>query len=182
MDALMCIDDLQCKKGLQLLAEPVGRETLIKRYGANAELIEKMGDLFGISGICHILGAIKTAKYYNFGKDDLIFTAATDSLDRYYSVIDEMAAQYGKLDEAAAVGRVEGVFHAAGTDWVLEGTKDVRERWHNLKYYTWVEQQGKSVQELDAQRDPQWWIGHQQRVQEIDKRLNALREAEAQKV
>ncbi len=182
MDALMCIDDMQCKKGLQLLAEPTGRETLIKRYGANPELIEKMGDLFGISGICHILGAIKTAKYYGFGKDDVIYTAATDSLDRYYSVIDEMAAHYGKLDEAAAVGRVEGVFHAAGTDWVLEGTKDVRERWHNLKYYTWVEQQGKSVQELDAQRDPQWWVGHQQRVQEIDKRLNELRETETQKV
>ncbi len=181
MDALMCIDDMQCKKGLQLLAEPTGRETLIKRYGANPELVEKMGDLFGISGICHILGAIKTAKYYGFGKDDVIYTAATDSLDRYYSVIDEMAAHYGKLDEAAAVGRIEGVFHAAGTDWVLEGTKDVRERWHNLKYYTWVEQQGKSVHELDAQRDPQWWIGHQQRVQEIDKRLNELREAEAQK-
>lgn len=182
MDALMCIDDMQCKKGLQLLAESMGRETLIKRYGANPELVEKMGDLFGISGICHILGAIKTAKYYGFGKDDVIYTAATDSLDRYYSVIDEMAEQYGKLDEAAAVGRVEGVFHAASTDWVLEGTRDVRERWHNLKYYTWVEQQGKSVQELDAQRDPQWWIGHQQRVQEIDKRLNELREAEAQKV
>ena len=182
MDAMMCIDDIQCKKGLQLLAEPIGRETLIKRYGANPELVEKMGDLFGISGICHILGAIKTAKYYGFGKDDVIYTAATDSLDRYYSVIDEMAEQYGKLDEAAAVGRIEGVFHAASTDWVLEGTKDVRERWHNLKYYTWVEQQGKSVQELDAQRDPQWWIGHQQRVQEIDKRLNELREAEAPKV
>ncbi|MCA0453323.1 MAG: pyridoxal-phosphate dependent enzyme [Chloroflexi bacterium] len=182
MDAMMCIDDIQCKKGLQLLAEPVGRETLIKRYGANPELVEKMGDLFGISGICHILGAIKTAKYYGFGKDDVIYTAATDSLDRYYSVIDDMAAQYGKLDEAAAVGRVEGVFHAAGTDWVLEGTKDVRERWHNLKYYTWVEQQGKSVEELDAQRDPQWWINHQQRVQEIDTRLNALRAEEAQKV
>ncbi|MBI1280293.1 MAG: pyridoxal-phosphate dependent enzyme [Anaerolineaceae bacterium] len=181
MDALMCIDDMQCKKGLQLLAEPVGRETLVQRYGANPELIEKMGDLFGISGICHILGAIKTAKYYGFGKDDVIYTAATDSLDRYYSVIDEMAAHYGKLDDAAAVGRIEGVFHAAGTDWVLEGTKDVRERWHNLKYYTWVEQQGKTVEELDAQREPQWWIGHQQRVQEIDKRLNELRVAEAQK-
>ncbi len=182
MDAMMCIDDIQCKKGLQLLAESIGRETLIKRYGANPELVEKMGDLFGISGICHILGAIKTAKYYGFGKDDVIYTAATDSLDRYYSVIDEMAEQYGKLDEAAAVGRIEGVFHSAGTDWVLEGTKDVRERWHNLKYYTWVEQQGKSVQELDAQRDPQWWVGHQQRVQEIDARLNELREAEVQKV
>ncbi len=181
MDALMCIDDLQCKKGLQLLAEPIGRETLVKRYGANAELVEKLGDLFGISGICHILGAIKTAKYYGFGKDDVIYTAATDSLDRYYSVVEDMATEYGKLDEAAAVGRIEGVFHAASTDWVLDGTREVRERWHNLKYYTWVEQQGKSVEELDAQRDPQWWIGHQERVQEIDTRLNAVRQAEAQK-
>ncbi len=176
-DALMCIDDLSCKKGLQLLAEPLGRETLVKRYGANAELIARMGDMFGISGICHILGAIKTAKYYGFGKDDVVVTAAADGLDRYYSVMHEMAHQYGKLDEATALGRIEGVFHAVKTDWVLDGTRDVRERWHNLKYYTWVEQQGKSVQELDAQRDPQWWVEHQQKVQAIDERLVALRQA-----
>jgi cysteine synthase len=178
MDALMCIDDVACKKGLQLLAEPLGREILVKRYGADEALIEKLGSLFGISGICHILGAIKTAKFYDLGEDEIVVTAATDSLDRYYSVMDEMAAHYGKLDEAAAVGRIEGVFHAASTDWVLEGTPAVRERWHNLKYYTWVEQQGKSVQELDAQRDPAWWIAHQQKVHEIDVRLSALRSSQ----
>jgi cysteine synthase len=175
MDALMCIDDMACKKGLQVLAEPLGRETLVKRYGADTALVEKLGSLFGISGICHILGAIKTAKFYGLGEEDIVVTAATDSLDRYYSVMDEMATRYGKLDEAAAAGRIEGVFHAATTDWVLEGTPSVRERWHNLKYYTWVEQQGKSVQELDAQRDPAWWMAHQQKVHEIDARLTALR-------
>ncbi|RMG82556.1 MAG: pyridoxal-5'-phosphate-dependent protein subunit beta, partial [Chloroflexi bacterium] len=54
-------------------------------------------------------------------------------------------------------------------------TPDVRERWHNLKYYTWVEQQGKTVEELDAQRDPQWWLEHQQRIADIDARLAVLR-------
>ena len=53
----------------------------------------------------------------------------------------------------------------------MEGTREARERWHNLKYYTWVEQQGKSVEELDAQRDPDWWLEHQARVAEIDRRL-----------
>jgi cysteine synthase len=62
------------------------------------------------------------------------------------------------------------------TDWIMEGTRAARERWHNLKYYTWVEQQGKTVQELDAQRDPAWWESHQQRVQDIDARLTTLRE------
>lgn len=175
VDAVMCIDDLACKKGLQVISEEVGRETLVKRYGADPAVVEKMGDLFGISGICNMLGAIKTAKYFKFGKGDVVMTAAADSIDRYYSVMDDMRAQYGALDEAAACGRIEGIFHAAKTDWVSPGNMEMRERWHNLKYYTWVEQQGKTVQELDAQRSPEWWLAHQAKVQEIDARLLASR-------
>jgi len=177
-DAMMCIDDMECKLGLQVFAEATGRETLVKRYGLDAALVEQLGPLFGISGICNILGAIKTAKYYDLGKDEIIVTVATDSLDRYHSVMDDIAQAYGHLDEAATVGRVEGIFHGMRTDWIAEGTREARERWHNLKYYTWVEQQGKTVEELDAQRDPAWWVEHQQRVPEIDARLAALREAE----
>jgi cysteine synthase len=178
MDALMCIDDMECKKGLQLLAEPQSRQILINRYGVVVALVERLGSLFGVSGICNVLGAIKTAKYYGLGKGDVIATIATDSLDRYYSVMGDMAARFGTLDEAGAVGRLEGIFHAARTDWVLNGTPEVRERWHNLKYYTWVEQQGKSVEELNAQRDPEWWIEHQQRVGEIDVKLTQARETQ----
>jgi cysteine synthase len=176
VDALMCIDDMSCLRGLQLLAEPVGREALVKRYGADEALVERLNGVFGISGICHILGAIKTAKYYGFGKDDVVVTAATDGFDRYPSEIDKLRAREGALDEARAVGRIEGVFHGQKTDWVQDGTRFNRERWHNLKYYTWVEQQGKSVQELDAQRDPTWWRAHQQRVAEIDARLAEVRQ------
>jgi len=118
VDALMCIDDMSCVRGLQLLAEPIGRETLVKRYGVNAALVERLGECFGISGVCHILGAIKTAKYYGFGKGDVIVTAATDGFDRYPSEMDKLGAHEGALDEAAAVGRLEGIFHAQKTDWV----------------------------------------------------------------
>ena len=175
MDALMCIDDEDCKKGLQLLTEERSRRVLADRYGADPEIVEQMATHFGISTICNILGAIKTAKYYDYGEDDLIVTVATDALDRYYSVMDNMAQQYGTLDEAAAVGRIEGVFHGMKTDWIMPGTHEARTRWHNLKYYTWVEQQGKTVEELDAQRDPDWWQEHQARVQEIDSRLATVR-------
>jgi hypothetical protein len=96
-------------------------------------------------------------------------------MDRYYSIMESMVAQHGLLDEAAAVGRIEGVFHGAKTDWILPGTRDARARWHNLKYYTWVEQQGKRVEELDAQRDPVWWEAHQNRVKDIDAQLAAAR-------
>jgi cysteine synthase len=175
MDAMMCIDDLECKMVLQVLAEEVGRQTIAKRYHVDLTVVEQLGTLFGISGICNILGAIKTARYYHMGKDDVIVTVATDAMDRYYSVMDSMAECYGRMDEAQSVGRIEALLKGQRTDWILPGTAEVRQRWHNLKYYTWVEQQGKSVEELDAQRDPQWWIDHQTRVLEIDRRLNALR-------
>ncbi len=176
MDALMCIDDEACLRGLQLLAEDAGRQTLVQRYGADEALVEKLGDMFGVSGICHILGSIKTAKAYDLGADDVVITAAADSLDRYHSVIARLQNQHGKLDEAAAAARIEGVFHGVSTDWVQHATPHIHQRWHNLKYYTWVEQQGKTVHELDAQRDPSWWHGHQQMVQEIDERLLASRQ------
>jgi cysteine synthase len=102
-------------------------------------------------------------------------TAAADSLDRYYSIVAMMQKKHGKLDEAAACGRIEGVFHAAKTDYVQHATSNIHQRWHNLKYYTWVEQQGKTVKELDAQRDPAWWVEHQNMVAEIDERLAAAR-------
>ena len=105
------------------------------------------------------------------GSDDVVVTVATDAMERYGSVMTHLLETEGALDEARATAIVDGVFRRAGTDWVMEGTREARERWHNLKYYTWVEQQGKTVAALDAQRDPEWWVGHQERVAEIDQRL-----------
>jgi len=107
---------------------------------------------------------------------DLIVTVATDGLERYGSVMAALRQAEGPLDEAQALAIAEGVFHRAGLDWILEGSREARERWHNLKYYTWVEQQGKTVAELDAQRDPAWWQAHQRQVAEIDALLLAQRD------
>jgi hypothetical protein len=75
-----------------------------------------------------------------------------------------------------AVGYVESIFHGAKTDWIKDGTPDARRQWHNLKYFTWVEQQSETVEELDAQIDPEWWIKHQRLIPEIDARIGAARE------
>ena len=179
MDALMCIDHMESLFGLQLLAEPAAREAVEKRYGLDEGLMECLGEIFGISTICNIIGAIKTAKYYDYGPDDLIVTVATDGLERYHSVMDRVQQEHGALDEAMAVAHVENIFHGAKTDWIMRGTPEARTRWHNLKYYTWVEQQGKTVEELDAQKDPAWWEEHQQMVDDIDDRLIKLREERA---
>jgi len=49
-----------------------------------------MSTLFGISGVCNVLGAIKTARFYGFGANDTIVTICTDNIDRYHSVMEEM--------------------------------------------------------------------------------------------
>ncbi len=174
MDAIMCLDDIECKKGLQLLTEEAGWNTLTQRFGVPRASVEKMATLFGISGVCNVLGAIKTAKFYRMGAQDTIVTICTDNIDRYHSVMAEMTDRFGKMDVAEATARTR-IFHDQKTDWIHEGTREMRQQWHNLKYYTWCEQQGKTVQELDAQLDPSWWVKHQQMVAEIDGKLQAAR-------
>lgn len=45
-----------------------------------------------------------------------------------------------------------------------------RKRVHNLKYYTWVEQQGKTVEELNAQwYDHDYWTGIHEQAKDLDK-------------
>ena len=86
-----------------------------------------------------------------------------------------MTRTFGRMDEREACARLAAIFHGQKTDWIKEGTPDARRQWHNLKYYTWVEQQGKTVEELNAQLDPEWWLRNQERVGEIDKRIRELR-------
>jgi len=175
MDAVMCIDDMACVRGLALLSDEVGQQTLAERYDVPEADIAVMHRIFGISGVCNVLGAIKTAQFYEMGEDDVIFTICTDTIDRYYSVMDWLESVEGEMDEPLAAQRMASTFHGQKLDYISEGTQETRERWHNLKYYTWVEQQGKSVEELDAQRDQAWWEAHQQMVSEIDEQIVSFR-------
>lgn len=175
MDAIMCIDDIESKKGLMVISEEAGQDVLVKRYGVPAEKAAALSTIFGISGVCNVLGAIKTAKHYQLGKNDVIVTICTDAIDRYHSVMESMAECYGALDETRATAYVEAIFHGQKTDWIKDGTPDQRRQWHNLKYFMWVEQQGKTVEELDAQKDPEWWLAHQELVADMDRRIKAAR-------
>ncbi len=173
-DAIMCLDDIECKKGLQLLTEEAGWKTLVKRFGVPQKSVETMATLFGISGVCNVLGAIKTAKFYGYGKNDTIVTICTDNIARYHSTMEEMTQMFGKMDEAEATARAR-IFRDQKTDWIKEGTTETRKQWLQLKYFTWIEQQGKTVEELNAQRSQEWWEKEQAKVADIDKALGTAR-------
>ncbi|RKX45761.1 MAG: pyridoxal-5'-phosphate-dependent protein subunit beta [Thermotogae bacterium] len=174
MDAVVAVDDVDSKKGLQLFTDDAGKEYMSKQ-GLSDEDVEEISSIFGISGVANVIGSIKMAKYYGLGKDDLIFTIATDNIQRYHSVMEDLTKKYGKMDLCEAKNRHERIFLKAGTDWIFEGTRDMKLRWHNLKYYTWVEQQGKTVEELNAQLTEEYWKKQQEMVYETDKLIREYR-------
>ena len=155
-DMVLSIDDQDCMDIYRLFNEPAGKDYL-SSIGVKDEDIGNL-ELFGISGIGNLLSAIKMAKFYEMDEDDVVFTILTDSSSMYTSRLAELTQQQGPFNamEAAKV-HAASLLHQ-GIDNALELGYYDRLRIHNLKYYTWVEQQGKTYEELNRQwYDRNYW-------------------------
>jgi cysteine synthase len=156
MDMVADIDDEHCIRIIRLFNEKAGRKYL-EKMGVDEELTSKL-ELLGISSIANILGAIKMAKYYEMNQNDMVFTVATDSMELYGSRLKELHEELGEYKEIDAAVDFDSCIIGQSTDWMLELSYWDKKRLHNLKYFTWVEQQGKAVEELDAQwYDDAYW-------------------------
>jgi len=146
-DAVTAIDDEDPMRLLRLFNEPEGHKYL-KSIGISDELIGQL-HLIGISGIGNLLSAIKTAKYYEMTSDDIVVTIATDSADMYVSRVDELRTERGNYNEIQAVKDFERCMLGQQVDNMRELGYQDQKAIHNLKYFTWVEQQAKDVEELN---------------------------------
>ena len=174
-DMILSIDDQDCMDIYRLFNEPEGKEYL-SFIGVDKKDIENLA-LFGISGIGNMLSAIKMAKYYEMDEDDCVFTILTDSSVMYTSRLKELEEKQGKfsLMEAARV-HAAALMHQ-GIDNALELTYYERLRVHNLKYYTWVEQQGKTYEELNRQwYDRNYWKDIPKMTETIDEMIKEFNE------
>ena len=147
--------------GLNLLFNTsVGRRYLSDHKGIGQELIANLGNL-GLSSIANVLGAIKYARYMDLGESDVVLTVATDGADMYQSEMGIAANRQfgGTFDEFAAAETFGRYILGAGIDHVQELGRFERERIFNLGYYTWVEQQGVSLEDFDRRRDQEFWDG-----------------------
>lgn len=136
----------------------VGKDYLGRRVGIEEEVVAGLADL-GLSSIANVLAAIKIARYMGLGENDVVLTVATDGAEMYRTEIDktENVAFNGKFDELAAAEVYGRYMLATTTDNMQEMSLRNRERVFNLGYYTWVEQQGVSLEDFDARRDPDFW-------------------------
>ena len=137
-----------------------GRKYLADRRGVAENVLKALPDI-GLSGICNLLAAIKTAKYWDLGRDDVIVTVATDGAAMYGTEKDKAVQTYfgGSFDEVNAGEVWAGDINRATTDNLLELSHVDRNRIYNLGYFTWVEQQGVAIEDFDGRRDQSFWDG-----------------------
>jgi len=166
-DLVVAIDDEAVVNLARLFNEPNGQAYLVYK-GVPEEFVRQL-DLLGFSGIANLLSAIKFAKYYEMGENDVVLTILTDSMELYDSRLAEMHAELGEYTNLDAAAHFSRYLMGVSTDAMLELTYPDRRRVHNLKYYTWVEQQGRTYEEImDQWYKVDYWTATQSQVEEID--------------
>jgi cysteine synthase A len=175
-DMVIAVDDEDTMNLVRLFNEDAGRVYLESR-GVASGLVEQL-DLLGISSIANLLSAIKFAKYYEMTGNDVILTVLTDSMELYQSRLKELHEAHGPYDKTDAAVDYHAHLLGMKTDTMLELGYRERKRIHNLKYYTWIEQMGRSAEELDDQwyDFPGYWDRIHQLVPQIDQLIEAFNE------
>jgi cysteine synthase len=174
-DAIIALDDEIPMNMIRLFNEPEGKK-LLEKVGVDKELIEKL-QWAGISGAANIASAIKTAKYFELKEDDVLVTVLTDSMDMYESRLKELTEQKGEFNELEAYRVYHQYLQGINTDYFKELNFKERKAVHNLKYYTWVEQQGKTYEEICAQwDDEEYWDHIVSKTEELDKLITKFNE------
>jgi len=170
LDYVVAIDDNAVVNLARLFNEPEGHAHLV-RSGVPAELVENL-DLLGFSSISNLLSAIKIAKYQELTENDIVLTVLTDSMELYQSRLVEMHEEVGQYTEKNAAVDDARWLKGIGTDYLEDLTYMGQKRIHNLKYYTWVEQQGKTYEEIQDQwYQKDYWTNVQEQIPEIDEKI-----------
>ncbi len=169
-DLVAAIDDNACVALTRLFNEPAGK-TFLKGIGVPGEAVDRL-DLLGISSIANLVSAIKTARYFEYDENDIVMSVATDSMELYGSRIEEYREQNGEYTETRAAVDYNRYIADLGIDYMLETSYYDRKRMHNLKYFTWIEQQGRELEDLNAQwYDTSWWTGQFRSTAELDEKI-----------
>lgn len=172
-DMALAIDDEAAMSVTRLFNEPAGQQYLAAQ-GVPEKVVAHLPWL-GISCVSNLLSAIKFATYYELGPHEVVMTVLTDSMDMYGSRLNEMTLERGPFTEVDAAIAYHRYLRGTTIDHVQELSYYDRKRIHNLKYYTWVEQQGKTYPEIQAQwYDPYYWRSTNTQLDEIDALIEAF--------
>jgi len=117
-DYVQLIHDDDCVIGLELLQRQI---PLVERLlGLPKGRFGTLHELFGISGVCNVRGAVRLAGYLGLGRGDNVVTIATDGFDRYPSVLANLEGRMSPLDDAKLSGWFKTIFLPVGAPEILD--------------------------------------------------------------
>jgi cysteine synthase len=177
-DVVVGISDVSTDRLGVLFNTDVGREYLAQRRHVDRRVLEGLSSL-GLSSICNLLAAVRTAKRLGLGEGDAIITVATDGAAMYASERSRALEKHfgGTFDAADAAETFAEHVLGAGAERVLELSNTDRRRIFNLGYFTWVEQQGVSLDEFTARHDQRFWHGLRSRLDAWDDMIREFNRA-----
>ncbi len=174
-DLAIAIDDEATMNWIRMFNEPEGQKKLMEE-GVSQDVIDQL-NLVGISGAANIISAMKFAKYFELTEKDVVVTILTDSMEMYQSRLTELNEERGNFSSYDANGVMARYFKGIEIDNIKELNYYDRKSVHNLKYYTWVEQQGKTYEEILAQwSDDNYWTDIPKQAEKLDALIEAFNE------
>ncbi len=171
-DIVCAIDDEQCMSLMRLFNEPEGMK-MLGDLGVDEQTIQQL-PLLGISSICNLVASIKVARHDGLTEKDIVFLPVTDSIDLYSSRLEEEREKHGAYDQQTAARHTGRYLESITTDNMRELDLNAREALHNFKYFTWVEQQGRTADELRRLWDPDFWRETYAQVDAWDRQIEAF--------
>jgi cysteine synthase len=171
-DFIALIKDDDAVRGLKVIHDGVD---ILVEHGVDKEIANCMTDLFGVSGIANIIGAIKMAKYLKLGPNDNVVTIATDGFDRYDSVIEDLERRYLETEDFVLKRWFNDVFRKNGVEDIVDYRTDAqKEKLFKQKEKDWLKF-GYKQEYLDSMRHMDFWDKEYEKVHEYDKKIKKLR-------
>lgn len=172
-DYVALVSDEDCVRGLKLIRDGAG---ILEQAGVSPEVAASLRDLFGVSGVCNLLGAIKMAKYLRLGPGDNVVTIATDGFDRYNSVLDNLGRRTPEINRPVLEQWFREVFIDAGKNNVYNlSTGDSKERLFRQKERDWLPY-GYTLEYLEAMKSMAFWDDEYAKCREYDEKIISMRQ------
>ncbi|MDT8336199.1 MAG: pyridoxal-phosphate dependent enzyme [Candidatus Izemoplasmatales bacterium] len=172
-DFIALIKDEESVQGLKLIHD--GTDILVEN-GVDRKDALAMREMFGVSGICNILGAIKMAKLLKLGPNDNVVTIATDGFDRYETVLVDLNKRYLETEDFVLRRWFRDVFLKANTDDIADyRSVSQKEKLFKQKEKDWLKF-GYSKEYLDSMKDMSFWNNEYQKIHHYDELIKKMRE------
>ena len=171
-DFVCMVKDDDTVRGLKIIHDG---ETVLREAGIDHQMYMTMKDLFGVSTICNIIGAIKMAKYLKLGPNDNVVTIATDGFDRYPSVLENLEQRYLETVDFVQRRWFQDIFIQADTCHIADYRPlSQKEKLFKQKEADWLKF-GYSQAYLDSMRKMEFWDEEYHKVFEYDEKIKKMR-------